>query len=355
MKSTIKDVAAAAEVSVGTVSRYLNNDPTVSKDKQKRIAQTIKDLDYEPRRKQSKRNFEKPFHDKNIALVMLGMDRSLVSLPVVAEAIHGAEKAVADAGGTVLLANAPEMDHLPPVLLRSKLDGIIFKGALQGKSICEMLAPLSDRLRRIPSVWLLGRPDGCIGDMVGANDTVVGEIAADYLIDKGHTRLAFLNPKRDHVTFGRRRIGFLAEAEARNAKVSEFLGDHPEEWQLPLESVHDVASVKTLIDRLFSQEPACTAVFVPADSIAALVYRELSARGLAVGHDISLISCNNEYTIIAGLHPAITTIDTHARMIGNMAVEQLIWRMRNPGKPTVEILLEPDLVEQQSVRENGPA
>ena len=351
VKATVKHVADEAGVSVGTVSRYLNNVPTVSKDKGDLVAAAIRKLNYVPQRKQSRRNCEMPLHDMNIALVMLGMDRSLVSLPVVAEAIHGAETADAKAGGHVYLANAPHLDHLPPVLLRSRLDGIILKGALQGDAICRSLAPLTDRLRRIPSVWLLGRPEGCVGDMVGANDLRVGQLAADFLLDKGHDRLAFINPKRDHVTFNRRYIGFRARAVERGATVHEFLGENPGEWVLPLHSAHDVGVVQRLIDQMLALEPKCTAVFAPADSITALLYRELTSRGLQVGRDISVISSNNEQTIISGLHPSVTTVDTHAAMIGSFAVEQLIWRINHPGELSVEILLEPELIVRESVAE----
>jgi len=40
----------------------------------------------------------------------------------------------------------------------------------------------------------------------------------------------------------------------------------------------------------------------------------------------------------------------HAEFIGRRAVEQLLWRMREPaGSPTFQILVEPTLVERASV------
>lgn len=349
MKITIREVATAAKVSVGTVSRVLNNDPSVSKERVEQVHSAIKSLDYTPRRKHSKINVDSPLRDKNIALVLLGMDRSLVSMPVVAAAIHGAETAVAKAGGNVLLADTPMLDQLPPVLMRSRVDGVILKGALQGTTIAEKLAPISERFDRIPSVWLLGRPTGCVGDVVSANDFTAGDMAAEYLLSRGHVNIAFINPKPDHVTFWRRLTGFHMRLEARGAQLHTILGDDPSEWKLPLESAHDIQSVGALVDKLFSLNPVPTAVFAPADSIAALICRVFASRGIVVGKDISLISCNNEKTIISGLHPTLTTIDTHPERVGQRSVEQLIWRTQHMDGPQTEILLEPTLVEGDSV------
>ena len=350
MKVTVREVAKAAEVSVGTVSRVLNGDPTVGSDNVDRVTRIISSLNYHPLRVRSKPSEDRPLNGKNVALVLLGMDRSLVSLPVVAAAIHGAEAAIAKAGASVFLANVPDLDQPSPVLERHRLDGVILKGALQGNAIGETHNSLLDRLRRLPSVWILGKPNGCWGDVVSANDMVVGRIAADQLHQKGHRRFAFINPKSDHVTFSRRELSFTWRAQELGATVQRFVGTHPEQWELPLRPTRDVASVQELVDAMLACNPRPTAVFAPGDSIAALVYRALSARGLRVGRDISVISCNNERTLNSGLYPSLATIDTHAEMIGARAVELLASRLSQSQRgPAVELAIEPEFIAGDSV------
>lgn len=46
--ATIKDVASKANLSVSTVSRYLNHHPYISDDKKQRIKAAMKELDYMP-------------------------------------------------------------------------------------------------------------------------------------------------------------------------------------------------------------------------------------------------------------------------------------------------------------------
>ena len=74
-------------------------------------------------------------------------------------------------------------------------------------------------------------------------------------------------------------------------------------------------------------------------------------RGLEVGKDLSLISCNHEVPLTDALHPALTTYDIHSELIGRKAVEQLAmrWRGEAASKADVEISLEPSLVEGASV------
>lgn len=354
MKVTVREVARAANVSIGTVSRVINRHPSVGAQNIDRVNKTISSLNYRAlRQRRPKRPLERPLDGKNIALVLLGMDHSLAALPVVASTIHGAEAALARAGASMYLVDAPDLSHMPPALEHNRLDGVILKGALQGDAIGQAKNALMDKLRSLPTAWILGRPEGCCwGDIVGANDLAVGRLAADRLLASGHRRLAFLNPKPDHVTFKTREMSFAWHARQQaDVRVERIVGTHPERWELPLKATRDVASVQELVDRLLALPQRPTALFAPADSIAALVYRALAARQLQVGRDISLISSNNERTLGDGLFPALTTIDTHAERIGARAVEQLAWRMEHGTiEPAIELNIEPALVEGDSIQ-----
>ena len=121
-------------------------------------------------------------------------------------------------------------------------------------------------------------------------------------------------------------------------------------WPLPATTVQH--RVTSLVDR-WSALPVKsrpTALFVPSDRTAVQLYSALERRGLRAGVDVSVVSCNNEQSLLADLHPALTTIDVHAEFTGRRAVDQLLWRMRHPDEPlTVQVLVEPTLVERDSV------
>jgi LacI family transcriptional regulator len=342
MPITVKDVAATASVSLGTVSRVLNGDPSVSTDVRQRVREAVDVLGYTRLRSRKRVNVYSPLKGRNIALVMLGMDRSLVDLPSVAAAIHGAEAALKELGANLLLVDIPRADHLPAALGRNRIDGLLLKGALQGGLLQSGNSALLQRLGQIPTVWFLGKPAGAWGDVVQSNDNSVGRIAAEYLWQQGHRRMAFLSPKPAQTTFSQRQAAFEWHANQLGAKLTRVLGADGD-WKLPQKPVDAVDCVDALVEQLLELPERPTGVFVPGDAVAAMVYRAMAKRNMQVGRDLSVISCNLESTLLAGLYPSLTTIDIHATHIGRRAVEQLTWRLAHRECPMDDIGVEPTL------------
>jgi LacI family transcriptional regulator len=133
--ATILDVAQAAGVSAGTVSRVMNGHPSVSSDNIQRVQRAIAELNYEPRQRKASMADINPLEQRNVLVLMLGMDRSLASLPVVASALHGVEQGIAAANAHLMIADVPSADRVPEVLHRRRVDGVVLKGALQGDFI----------------------------------------------------------------------------------------------------------------------------------------------------------------------------------------------------------------------------
>ena len=289
-----------------------------------------------------------PLERKTVLMLMLGMDRSLESLPVIATAIGGVERAVGKANANLLVANLPEADRVPDVLRRRRIDGLILKGALQGDLIGSANPELIKILKGLPTVWILGRPRGAWGDVVHVNDATIGQIAAEHLLASGHRRLAFVCPKPSHAVLLRRQAGFTFFAEQGGAVVTPSLGDDGR-WSFPLRATNEVEMVQGLVDRLLGMNERPTAIFAPDDSIGAMTVRALSVRGMQVGRDMSLMSCNNERPLLMGIHPSMTTIDIHAERIGGLAVDHLAFRLTHCDAPAVEIDVEPTLVRGESV------
>ena len=348
--TTILDVARAAQVSAGTVSRVINGHPSVSTDNLDRVMRAIESLQYSPRQRKASMTDLNPLEHKNVLLLLLGMDRSLASIPVVASALHGVEKAIGEAKANLLIADVPGADRMPDVLTRKRIDGVILKGALQGRLVQRMNHELLEQLKVLPTVWVLGRPTGSWGDVVQVNDMLVGQIAAEHLISRGHRRLAFVSPKPSQVTLMRRQASFTFYAEQAGAKVKPYLGAD-QAWQFPSPAIDHVELVQGLVDKLLAERDPPTAIFAPDDSVGAMVARALTARGLQAGREISLMSCNNDRPLLMGVYPALTTIDVHADDIGYRAVDQLAWRIAHRDGPWFDTGIEPTLVEGESVAE----
>jgi len=352
MGVTIKDVAETANVSVGTVSRVLSGNPTVGEDTAERVKRAVEKLDYKPLRKHPA--ISAPLKGKNIALLLLGLDRSLAALPSVSDATHGVESALSEYGANLFLADLPHADHIPPFMDRNRIDGVIIKAALQGNLLETGNTALFNRLQSLPTVWYLGRPNGCSwGDVVQSNDLLVGQLAAEHLVSQGHKNLAILSPKPNQVTLKQRLTSFIWHAKLIGADISIFFSKN-KEWNLPLRIVDNVSLVEGLVNDFLQTSSRPTAIFVPSDSIAAMLYKAFNKRGIKPGTDISLISCNNEQPILTGLYPTLTTIDIHAEQIGSRTVDQIAWRISHPGQANLDIMVEPDIVEGESVLKIEP-
>jgi LacI family transcriptional regulator len=352
---TIRDVAARAGVSPGTASRALRGHPQISEACIARVRDAAEALAYRPLRDRSGRRRRAPLTGKRIAIVMLGIDRTLASLPAVAEAIHGAEEALAAAGAHPTLIDVPDPLSPPRSLRRVRFDGILAKAALQGDIADAIGSKFRGVLESNALVWMLGRPAGMTGDAVGPDNAAMGRIAADAVQAAGHTRVAIINPKGDHAMFAARQRAFADAARANGATVTAYTGTRARPREFPLEPIMDVAEIQPLVDALLRELSRATVVFCPADSIAALVYRALASRRVRPGEDIGVISCNNERSLVAGLWPGLTTIDAHLRRVGQLAVAQLTRRITGEfDGAAVEINVTPTLVPEASLAPRGP-
>lgn len=349
MKVTLHDIAKAAKVSISTVSRALSSDPAISDENAERVRKIATRLKYRGPRKRT-RSTGGGLAGKTIGVISLGMDRSLVSLPVVAAAINGAEEALSDVGARVLLVHVPVLERIPASLHDTPLDGAILSGALHGEFIASQSSPFLDRLRHTPCVWILGKPRHCWGDAVVGADYTIGTRTAELLAERGHRRVAFLNPKPDHATFCRREEALIGAAARLGIEVIRLCEEPAQGWAYPLRPPETIDSIQHLMERFLATSPRPTAIVAAADSVAALVCRSLTAAGLRVGEDVSVVSANNDRPLIAGLHPSLTTFDVHSNLMGQWAVRLLHDRLADPSsRPPVEIAVEPTLVAGASL------
>ncbi|MEM1293754.1 MAG: LacI family DNA-binding transcriptional regulator [Verrucomicrobiota bacterium] len=344
MSVTLREIADASSVSVSTASRALSGNPSINRETAERVREAAERLKYRSRRALA-------LDGSEVGILCLGIGRSLTGLPTIAAAIEGAELTLAAEGARTVFASIPDLESPPDSLLARLPDALILVGPLQGDAVGASKSELVRRLRELPSVWMVGRPAGAWGDLVGVNDYEVGTLAAECLLAAGHRHLAFINPKPDHDLFRRREDGFRAAARRGGAASVTSFSEAPEEgWPLPLQAPKSVEAVQSLVDEALAGKRMPTGLFAAADSVAALVYRALARRGFEVGKDFSLVSGNNDEALIAGLHPSLTTCDVHAFEIGQHAVRQLALRLDSPAEVALcETFLAPRMIARESV------
>jgi len=347
--ATIKDVATLAGVSLGTASRVMNRHPAVSPVNVDKVLRAARELGY----KRLRRAAGAPvLRSGAIGLVLLGLDRTLATLPVVAAVLHSVQAAAANQGADLLVVELPNFDRVPNFIGRNAVDGLIVKGPLMGRLPEPGSNACCDRLRMLPTVWVLGRPSRSWGDHCGPDNWAIGKLAAESLSASGHRRLAFINARAEHSMFDERQAAFEWHARRLGAQVGSYT--LPSDPRLPQGAERGEQAMTRLLRRAMRSKRPPTAIFVPGDSMAVLLYRACATLGLAVGRDLAVLSCNHEPPLTAGLSPSLATVDVHAEHIGRRAVEQLCWRLSHREEPsTCELLVAPQLVPGASSPPSG--
>jgi len=352
---TVVDVARAAGVALGTVSRVLNTPEAVRPDIRQRVLDVIATMNY--RRLRQRRSVPRADTSRrrrrgNLGVLLIGMEESLAQLPVITEALHGVELAMAAEEINLMFANVPLADRAPAFLTKGQVDGVIVKSPLLGDFKACVSAELVAAIARVPHVWLTGRPDSATGDVCAADTDAGARLAAEYLHAKGHRRIGYLHPRPGPTRSESLKLCFTMHAQRLGIHVQPFENapTGPVRWPLP--ALSRPSDLMPLLDRWLAlpDRGRPTAMLVPADSIAVQLYLAMSQRGLQVGRDLSVLSFNHEKTLVAGLNPPLTTIDIRAETIGRRAVERLLWRIDHPEDtvPT-KVVVEPVLVEGRSV------
>src|SRR5882672_3093279 len=205
---TIRDVALAANVAIGTVSRVLNGHKSVSDDVRRSVLKAVEKLNYEP--------------DRVAQSMRLGVTRTVacatrdISIPGLASVVNAAEDVLRASGYTLLLAITDERKERELDLLRifqqRRVDAIIM--TTSSEDDVELVRHIKQLT--IPVV-LLDRDNPPELDAVTLDHRRGIRAATEYLLGLGHSRIALLTG-RPSTRPARERIAGFKEAYAGVSK-----------------------------------------------------------------------------------------------------------------------------------------
>ena len=342
---SILEVAKRAGVSHATVSRVINNRPNVSSDSKQRVREAMSELGYVP---PAKRRGPKPKASRvltgNIALLFTGEKPTLATSYVMALVLHAIHDELASHGFTLTLGQITSAQGVPPNVSHGQVDGILMHGLPPSDDIRQQLSRYS------ACVWLLSqrRRHGYWGDRVSPDNFKVGTMAARYLVDRKHQRIAAIHCDPVHLGFDTRVQGF--ETAARESDIFFKTLVDPEGRAVNIDrSTRDDRQFDALADQLLAVDGGMpTGLFVPRDALTICMYRALRRRGVEPGKDIEIVSCDN-IPALDGLDPRPATIDVRPEEIGRRAVEQLLWHINTCEAPmSVNSMIDPVLVPGDS-------
>ncbi len=335
MAATLKDVARESGVNISTASRALNNSYGVHKDTRRHVLQVAARLNY--RVNQVARGLVTG-RSHSIGLVI-----SDIRNPFFAEVARGAEDAAFQAGRELVLCNsdlnAEKQMHYFDWLLSKRVDGIVVNSVVplspaqqdqfQAAGVPIVLLNLSLAQRHSP-LW---RFSAALADNFAG-----GEIAANYLIDLGHTNVIHITGPRTHGSFIDRAKGFLKVFRDRGLPKPEVIYGE-----------HTFAVAYQAARQQFRSPRKITAIFAGNDVIAFGCIRAMMEKGIRIPEDVSIIGFDNiEMSQITS--PPLTTIDQPKYETGKAAVEILLKMAKDNIREPEHRIIGVRLIERQSCR-----
>lgn len=321
MKVSITDVARLAGVTPAVVSRVLNGDPKlqIRAETRDRVLAAARELDYTP--SHAARALR---HSRSGALGLAVHD---VANPLYGEIIVGAQKAAANAGHVLLLADIDGLARRDETFHQAVHGGAIDGLLLQRAGTPSDRKIITTASARIPTVLLNDRSTTLAS--VALDDLAGTRLATQHLIDLGHTRIAHLKVGGTQRSGSRVRGWREALAKAGAPARPEWL----------VGGGHTVESGLTGMRELLAQPSLPTAVV--CGNVLAAIGALTAAReaGLDVPRDLSVIAFH-DVLYAAHLVPSLTTVAMPLRELGAAAVALLLERLAG-GEPRQVVVRDP--------------
>lgn len=340
--TSLRDVAEKAGVSVSTVSLVLNERPNVSYKTAQKVRDVISDLGYQggSRLGTSRLVNGRTRRTKRVGLVLVGQPQVLLATSVYADVVASVENALRRNGMVMVLLCVADSESFAAEIQKQSVDGLILMGDTE-------MPGVADSVWRYPAVKVMGesQPDGPF-DQVLVNPRSVSLAAAKYLHGVGCEACAYIG--RGSGVFTARMDGFCEEAKSLGLSVATYCD--PDVVRIDA-TTHLIRHrrLSVLIDRLVAAEPRVTGLMVESDALVTSVYQSLLARGVRPARDVHVVSVNNERNVLTNLCPAPAAIDVQAGVIGERAVDQLLWRIGNRDAGRSLIGLDANIVLPGSV------
>ncbi len=309
-RSTIEDVAAAAGVSVATVSRALRNLPNVADSTRARVEQAAEKLEYRA--------------DPAASRLAAGRSRSvgvvvqLLNGWYSSHVVAGVEAVCAEAGyDTIVIGVGPGSSDRDVFsgssAIHRRVDAIIFVdvrvSAAELQKLSEQSVVVVSVGHELPQIT-----------SVGIDDIEVGRIATRHLIELGHRRIGLINgpTERPFVVPSRRQTGF--EETMRTAGLEP----DPTLFRPGNFTLQDGADALHI---LMEHDDPPTAIFAFADEMAFGVMLAAEERGLRIPEDLSLVGVDDhDVAPVVGLTTVHQDVDEHGARAARLVLDQLVQR-----------------------------
>ncbi len=333
-RASLKDVATHAGVGLGTASRVINGNGNVKPVTKEKVLKAIRELNYHPN------NIARSL--KTNATRSLGVLLTDLKNGFDTEIIRGIETEAGKTDYSLFLTNTnkerSKMISCIKNFVEKNVDGIIIIG---GEITEEFYTDIKQF--HIPLITISCesniKPEGQYMSITIDNEKAAYEVV-EYLIQKGHTKIAMISGEKDEMNAGIPRIkGYQRALE--NYKIA-FRKEYLIEGNYTFLSGYEKGKqILTL-----AEKP--TAIFAASDAMAIGAEKALLEAGVRIPDEIAIFGFDGldfaEY-----VHPSLSTVVQPRYDMGVLAMRRMLEFFTQKEKKEPKIIMKHQLV----VRESG--
>ncbi len=338
MGVTIYDLAREAGVGIGTVSRCLNNHPSVSPETRAKVLATAKRLSYQPHAYAQRLASKKT----NTISTIIPFFTNYFFI----EVLQGVQDKASELGFDLILygVNNPAQAeyYLRRSLHRGHVDGVMFFSMKFPESFVAKFQQMN-----LPVVLVDTYHEKF--DSLSVKNKEGAMRATQHLISLGHRNIAMINATLENEPARERLEGYRAALDrAGLAFNTAMVFTATIDRQDGFNREAGYTSMKELIKKSSLRSPI-TAVFVSSDVQAIGALEAARELGIRIPEDIAIVSFDD---IELARHAQLSTMRQPMHEMGSLALEKLRGRMKTPSIPPTLTTFLPELIIRQTCGAN---
>jgi LacI family transcriptional regulator len=306
-RSTIRDVAAAAGVSVKTVSRVLNDHPYVRADTRRRVDEAMRRLDFRP---------------SIAARILSGAKSNQIALiydnhsPYYMHQVLTGCWERCHAEGVRLLAQPVVVteqsvgDEVRDLIAETHIDGAILSSPVTD---CEPVLRALESMN-VPFVRISPGTNHARSSSVYMDDVQAADDMTTHLVNLGHRRIGFIKGHPNHMASEDRLAGYRRALDRAGIRPAA---------ELVAEGAFDFDSGCVAADRFLSLRTRPTAIFASNDDMAAGVLAVAHDRGIDLPSALSVVGFDDT-TLARTVWPPLTTVHQPVADLARTATSLLL-------------------------------
>jgi DNA-binding LacI/PurR family transcriptional regulator len=330
---TLHDVARVADVSYQTVSRVINEHPSVADDTRARVQRIIAELGYQPNMVAKSLAANR---SSSLAVLTFGMIHYGPS-----QMILNIERTAKDLGYDLIFSNVREPSYAG---LRKAIDNVNSRQVEGIIAISPVVGISYDEIASLCQGVPLVQIDPEIGlevPSVVVEQRAGSQLVTYYLTGLGHQRLTEISGPLNW-------FGAVARHEAWEAAL-QSAGLTP---MMSVEGDWTAHSGYEAVQKLLARDPGFTAIVVANDQMALGAIYALHEKGLRVPEDVSVVGFD-DIPEAAYFRPALTTVQQDFNQLGEMSVRYLLELIESSDTPLRQYRLYPKLIVRDSTASPG--